>query len=353
MTILESKRVRLAALLESLGGSLHDIFPSADEGYRMRAEFRIWHQGDALDYAMFAQGDSLSPQAVAVFKPGHPKLQQLMTQLRAALIPEPALRHKLFQAEFLTTLHGDALVTLIYHRKLHDDWKHAAQVLASQLGISVVGRSRGQKHTIGQDFVEERLQIGDEVFCYRQYEQSFTQPNAQMNQRMIAWARAQLDHSDGDLLELYCGNGNFTLPLARNFRRVLATEVSKAAIAAADHNRTANGIGNLEFARLSSAEVAAALAGERPFRRLAHLHQPLSDFNFTAVLVDPPRAGLDAATLALVARFPRVLYISCNPDTLASNLKTLVQTHRIERAALFDQFPGTPHIESGVLLSRR
>ncbi|VEI47353.1 tRNA (uracil-5-)-methyltransferase [Actinobacillus equuli] len=68
--------------------------------------------------------------------------------------------------------------------------------------------------------------------------------------------------------------------------------------------------------------------------------------------VDPPRAGLDQDTLNMVQAYERILYISCNPHTLADNLQQLTQTHRIERAALFDQFPYTHHVESGVWLIR-
>jgi tRNA (uracil-5-)-methyltransferase len=155
----------------------------------------------------------------------------------------------------------------------------------------------------------------------------------------------------GDLLELYCGNGNFTLPLSRHFEKVLATEVSKASVNALQHNVDANHCKNIALARLSSEELTQALNHVRPFRRLSHLN--LADYHFSTVLVDPPRAGLDAETLALIQGFDHILYISCNPDTLVSNLGCLNSSHRVEKLALFDQFPYTHHIESGVFLTRR
>ena len=168
---------------------------------------------------------------------------------------------------------------------------------------------------------------------------------------MLDWATAQAG-SDADLLELYCGNGNFTLPLAAHYRKVLATEVSKSGIRALRENLSANDITNIAVARLSAEELGVALRGERPFRRLQQDGITLAAYAFDTVFVDPPRAGIDAATLALIARYPRILYISCNPETLAANLRTLCATHRIRACALFDQFPFTPHIESGVLLVR-
>jgi tRNA (uracil-5-)-methyltransferase len=91
--------------------------------------------------------------------------------------------------------------------------------------------------------------------------------------------------------------------------------------------------------------------GEREFRRLEGFD--LTKYSYDTVLVDPPRAGLDADSVELVSRFETIIYISCNPETLKQNLKTLVETHTIERFALFDQFPYTHHIETGVLLKRK
>ncbi|MGN7029653.1 tRNA (uridine(54)-C5)-methyltransferase TrmA, partial [Neisseria sp. P0001.S003] len=74
---------------------------------------------------------------------------------------------------------------------------------------------------------------------------------------------------------------------------------------------------------------------------------------FSTFFVDPPRDGVDDETLKLVARFENILYISCNPETLRANLDTLCQTQTIERAALFDPFPKTHNIESGVWLKKK
>jgi tRNA (uracil-5-)-methyltransferase len=219
--------------------------------------------------------------------------------------------------------------------------------------VSLVGRSRGQKRVIGRDYVTEELEIGGRRYRYRQYEQAFTQPNARVNAQMIGWACAAAAPLGGDLLELYCGNGNFTLPLARHFGQVLATELSKTSIRAARWNLEANGIDNVQMIRLAAAEVAQAMRGERSFRRLAELPRPLPDYDLRTVFVDPPRAGLDPGAVAMVAGFDTVLYISCNPHSLAANLGALSATHRLARFALFDQFPYTEHMECGVVLRRR
>ncbi|MFX7636703.1 tRNA (uridine(54)-C5)-methyltransferase TrmA, partial [Acinetobacter baumannii] len=86
---------------------------------------------------------------------------------------------------------------------------------------------------------------------YRQPEGAFTQPNGEVNQKMLGWAYEALGQRDDDLLELYCGNGNFTLPLATRVRKVLATEISKSSVNAALANLADNAVDNVSLVRLS------------------------------------------------------------------------------------------------------
>lgn len=327
------------------------LFASAPLHYRLRAEFRIWHDGDRLDYVMFDPEAPAVPIRIDTFPAAAGRINALLAPLRERLRDTPVLRRKLFQVEFLTTLSGDTLVSLIYHRPLDDAWREAAAALGLALDIQVLGRSRGQKIALQRDYVEENLEIAGRRFHYRQIEGSFTQPNGGINRHMLRWALEQTQGLGGDLLELYCGNGNFTAVLAQRFGRVLATEIAKSSVRAALHNLAANGIDNVALVRMSSDEISTALSGGRAFRRLRDID--LDGYRFSTLLVDPPRGGLDATTLALAARFDNVLYISCNPATLRDNLTALAPTHRIAAAAAFDQFPYTHHLECGVLLQRR
>ena len=338
---------------EALGAPEPEIVGSPHEGFRLRVEFRLWHEGERMFYAMFRPGAPKQPIPIERFPIAAPAIQRLMPKLLAALHTEQSLRQKLFQVEFLSTLAGDMLVTLIYHRALDEAWTHAATALATDLEIKLVGRSRKQKLIIGGDWVQETLQVNDRSYQFKQPEQAFSQPNGKVNEKMLAWAMAASRELHGDLLELYCGIGIFTLPLSGCYDRILATEVSKVATRAANENLAENGIGNVALARLSAEEMTQALTGVRPFRRLASLPVPLEDYRLDTLLVDPPRAGLDSATLELACGFTNVIYISCNPTTLLENLGRLTRTHSIDRLAFFDQFPYTPHLESGVLLRRR
>lgn len=183
---------------------------------------------------------------------------------------------------------------------------------------------------------------------------AFSQPNAKVCEKMLTWASDMTENSHGeDLLELYCGGGTFTAALATNFRQVLATEVSKASVALANRCFEANNISNIKVARLSSEEFTEAYKGKKNFERLAISKIVMKDYAITTVLVDPPRAGLDADTCKLISQFDKIVYISCNPETLARDVAILADTHEVKRVAAFDQFPYTHHLESGVYLVKK
>lgn len=347
---LHAKRQRLVELLQPFAAPAPEVFASPREHFRLRAEFRLWYENGQPQYAMFEPGNNRQPILIEQLPIASRRINELMPQLQAAWT-DPALGFKLFQVEFLSTLSGDALITLCYHRPLDAAWHAAAETLAAALGVSIVGRSRGKRTVIGRDFVNEELIVAGRTFRYRQPEGAFTQPNGVVCQKMLGWAYDVLGERDDDLLELYCGNGNFTLPLSTRVRKVLATEVSKTSVNAALSNLADNAIDNVTLVRLSAEELTQALNGVRPFRRLAGID--LASYDFGTVFVDPPRAGMDPDTCELTRRFERILYISCNPETLAANIAQLHDTHRITRCALFDQFPWTHHMESGVLLERR
>lgn len=352
---LQEKIERITTQFQAFKPPQLEVFESPEQHFRMRAEFRIWHTDDDVFYAMFERDESgKNKQVVRVdtFPIASAQINQLMPVLLDALKQDSRLHHRLFEIDFLGTLNGEMLVSLIYHRRLDETWQQLAQALAAQLNIKIIGRSRGQKLVLSDDFVIETFQVQGQTYRYKQIENGFTQPNAIICEKMLNWAARVAEDCQGDLLELYCGNGNFTLPLAKHFKRVLATELAKSSVYAAEWNIATNQINNIEIARLAAEEFTAAYRGEREFRRLQEANIDLSSYDFGTVFVDPPRAGIDDQTLALLQSFKHIIYISCNPDTLADNLNTLTQTHQIKRFALFDQFPYSHHVESAVLLEK-
>ena len=351
---LDAKVERISAQFAEFNPPSLEVFASPEQNFRMRAEFRIWHTDDDMFYAMFERNEDQQKKVVRIdqFPIASQSINDLMPKLLDALKANNVLSKRLFEVDFLATLNGEILVTLIYHCKLESEWELAAKALSEALNIKIFGRSRGQKVILTDDYVVEELQVFDRKYQYKQIESSFTQPNAIVCQKMLEWACQAADHSDKDLVELYCGNGNFTLPLSTRFRRVLATELAKSSVYAAEWNIEKNKINNIQVARLSAEEFTQAFNGEREFRRLQEANIDISSYDFETIFVDPPRAGIDDETLKLLQRFERIIYISCNPDTLHENLKQLSQTHRISKFALFDQFPYTHHVESGVLLEK-
>lgn len=352
---LEAKKSIIAERFAAVGINQFDVFKSASSHYRMRAEFRLWHDGDDLYYIMF-NPETREKVRKERFLPGSRLINTLMTAVREYVIDKPILRNKLFQVDFLTTTTQQAIVSLLYHRPLDDEWLAAAEALHRDLQefadvVHVIGRARKQKHVFGEEFVVESVNVNGREYQSIQTENSFTQPNAGINEKMIAWVSQHVGEHPTDLLELYCGNGNFTLPLAAQFNQVLATEISKSSVAAAREGAKRNGIDNVTVVRMSAEEFSQAMQGKLKSKRAEEAQ--LDQFKCSTVLVDPPRAGLDKLAIELVSQYPRIIYISCNPETLIDNIQSLGDTYRISAAAIFDQFPYTDHIESGVILERR
>ena len=346
----KTKTDDIVALFDELYGEDITPFYSPDSHYRARAEFKIWHIGDDIHYAMnpMERGAKviLIEECPMVIEP----IEKLMWPLIES-IKELAMDFKLFGLDFLSSSEGEIAISMLYHRKLDEAWQEQANALAAKHNIKVIGRSRKQKVVLGEDFVTETLNINKKSYTFRHIENSFTQPNPRVNEKMVGWSLEQFEGITGDLLELYCGAGNFTIPFATQFHKVLATEISKSSINAAKKNMELNSVENIEFVRMSVEEFVQALDGVREFRRMKDID--LKSYELTTIFVDPPRAGMDEESCGFASRFEHILYISCNPETLKRDLEYLTRTHEIETMATFDQFPYTTHTEMGVKLKKR
>ncbi|MNQ60538.1 23S rRNA (uracil(1939)-C(5))-methyltransferase RlmD [compost metagenome] len=166
----------------------------------------------------------------------------------------------------------------------------------------------------------------------------FVQVNAAVNEAMVAQALDWMKPQPGErVLDLFCGLGNFALPLARQVREVAAVEGVDAMVERARGNAAANGLGNVHFfqADLSNPLAGAAWGGQ----------------GFDAVLLDPPRDGAFEAVRQIAATgAQRVVYVSCNPATLARDSAELVkQGYQLKKAGILDMFPQTAHVEAMAL----
>lgn len=358
--LLSAKAAETAALFSQLPMPTATVFRSPASHYRCRAEFRIWHDGEELYHIMF-DPQTKTRHRIDYFPVAIRPIADLMPQLIEALKANSTLRKSLYQIDYLSGLSGELLVSLIYKKQLPEHWAAEAASLKATLSAALpagqrldfIGRARKQKVLVDRDYVLEQLQVEDRLLTYKQVENSFSQPNAMVNQQMLSWASeisrqiAAAKPAPTDLLELYCGNGNFSLALAPFYRQVVATELSKVSIKAAEFNIAANQIHNVQVLAMSAEDVSQALANGQQLK-----HLDLSAMQLDTILVDPPRAGLDDATVRLVSQFSDILYISCNPQTLANNLAALSASHQVVTFAMFDQFPYTHHMECGVWLRK-
>jgi 23S rRNA (uracil1939-C5)-methyltransferase len=255
----------------------------------------------------------------------------------AALVETLAIREKLPQVEVAA---GDAAIALVF-RVLEppgaDDVEKIAafgRKLAVQIFLQTGGLDTVRPLHAGYPPLNYAVDAGRVLIEFGPVD--FIQVNRDVNASMVAAAlELALPTRDDVVLDLFCGLGNFTLPLAHRALRVAGVEGDSALVAKAQANALGNGIGNAAFLRENLFEPAqfGAWADER----------------YDLVLLDPPRAGA-AALLARMAHWRprRVVYISCHPGSLARDAESLVYTHgfKLASAGVMDMFPHTTHVES-------
>src|SRR5690606_19775768 len=160
--------------------------------------------------------------------------------------------------------------------------------------------------------------------------------NAGLNGKMIARALELLDaQPDERVLDLFCGLGNFTLPLARTAREAVGVEGDAGLVARARENAAHNGLANVQF---HAADLAQDLRG-----------QPWMRTGFDRLLLDPARSGADAVLKQLPLQgLKRIVYVSCHPGSLARDAGYLVNERgwKLRAAGVMDMFPHTAHVES-------
>ena len=170
----------------------------------------------------------------------------------------------------------------------------------------------------------------------------FVQVNSDINQRMVRFAIEQLQAGPEDrVLDLYCGIGNFSLPLARRAGSVLGIEGEKTLVSRAADNANRNGLDNVEFRVADLSKVDGTEAWVKA--------------GWDRVLLDPARSGAAEVVAQMKHINPeRIVYVSCHPGTLARDAGTLVheQGYRLETAGIIDMFPHTAHVESIAVFTR-
>ena len=328
--------------------TIKNIFPSNYHSFRHRCEFGVSNSEHGINYSMIKDNKRIEIDKYPICSES---IQELMKELLEMVNQEEVLYRKLFQIEFQSSRSKEIMVSLIYHKKLGPDWIEKVNLIKDNLKCSIIGRSKKQKLVIGKDYVTEIYKSINQSFKLNLYEQCFSQTNPDICDQIINWVE-EIGKKNSDILELHCGLGTFTIPLSRLFKNVIATENSRPSLRALEHNIRINKCNNIKYARLSGKETLDAFEEKREFRRLKNQYIFFKDFNIASIFVDPPRDGIDTQTVSKLSKFNEIIYISCGFESLKRDLEVLKKTHKIKKAAMFDQFPYTNHIESGVILEK-
>ncbi|UTW44797.1 23S rRNA (uracil(1939)-C(5))-methyltransferase RlmD [bacterium SCSIO 12696] len=343
---LHHKQLLLQRNLKRIGGvePVHWLptIHSRPWGYRRRARLAVrWLKKAGVAELGFRQSGSEQLVAIKQCPILAPPFQELLEPI-AALIGELQARERIPQIELLAMDSANAINVHLLGEMTATDREtlrafggsHNLQIYRQPAGVETV-ESLSDGSALSYQLPASDLELHTQPG-------SFVQVNGDVNRQLIECALELLQlRPDDHVLDLFCGLGNFTLPLARQAMAVHGVEGSTAAIDLARRNADHNGIDNVDFdvADLSRCQRNSSWAAK----------------NYDVVLLDPPRSGAQAV-LPLVADSgaSRVLYVSCHPGSLARDLGILVSEHgyQLESAGVVDMFPHTAHLESVALLTR-
>ncbi|MGE8497608.1 MAG: 23S rRNA (uracil(1939)-C(5))-methyltransferase RlmD [Pseudomonas sp.] len=307
--------------------------------YRRRARIAVrWNakagQLDVGFRAAASQDIIAIDECPVLVQPLRPILRALPAVLRALDKPQAIGHVELFNGTGSAVLvrHTAPLGAADLERLQHFCGEHQAQLWLQGVGEPQPG---GEPQPLGY-----RMDTWNVDLAYRPGD--FVQVNAPVNEAMVAQALEWLaPRPDERVLDLFCGLGNFALPLARQSADVVAVEGVETMVERAAQNAVSNGLNNAHFFQ---ADLSNPLA-----------EAPWAQGGFDAVLLDPPRDGALQAVRQMASLAPaRVLYVSCNPATLARDSAELqAQGYRLKRAGILDMFPQTAHVEAMALFVRQ
>ncbi len=355
---LELKLHYTRKLFESTGGArlssvCSGMIPSPRPWYyRNKAEFsaKIWNRSVHLGFNVPAQEGRFLLEVEECPICSH-TINATLRHLREMLerTPPPFPLRRLVSIRIRSSFHEERSTILLHLKRgtptegLREYFSMLLSGIPPLKGVQYGNRSKAV--TAGETRLQEK--VGDFSYTYPLH--SFFQSNPAQAEAMVRQALAMIEeHAEprngATAVDLYCGTGLFTLPMATLFERVIGVENSREAIRYAKLNAERNGVRNVTFVRRTAEEAMEGL-----FSSLGALSPSL-------VILDPPRSGCSAAVLEAVGGCPSVrtvLMISCEPATFARDCTLLSSMgFEIRRSVLFDMFPQTQHVESMALLQR-
>lgn len=315
----------------------------ANWGYRRKGRFSV-RRVEKKDKTLvgFREQDPRFVADLSVCYTVIPQIGEKITAL-SALVESLDGKRDIPQIEFIAG--DDAVALTVRHlQPLTDADQQALVAFAQAQGFAIFLQPGGVEsvHPLWPQNVplSFRLPQWDVELAFRPLD--FIQVNATLNEKMIDHALRLLDAQPQDrVLDLFCGLGNFTLPLARGVREVVGVEGDAGLVARARENAERNGLANAQF-------FAADLTQDQ--RQAAWMRQ-----GFDKLLLDPPRSGaIDVLKQLPLKKFERIVYVSCHPGSLARDAGFLVneQGFKLKAAGAMDMFPHTAHVESIALFER-
>ena len=305
--------------------------------YRSRCEFGYSKES-------YVMHDDKSKIYIKSFDIGVKSIQLLMPILLELINNSFEIKNKLFQINFRSNSKNNVLVTLIYHKNISEYLINKIEQIKKKLKVEIIIRAKNQTYPKDNIYLQDLITSKNiKIF---QTDNSFYQPNSFLLSKMIDKVKSLVKHPT-DLIELYCGVGTFTLPLSKLFKNVFASENDRKSIKCLNKAIIDNNISNIHSARLSATEVDELLKGKN-FRRMGEIN--IKSYDFSHILVDPPRCGLTDEVVKFLKGFENIIYISCNPETYIKDIK-LLKDHKIKDIEIFDQFPNTKHLEIVSILS--
>ena len=331
----QSKRAALARLMKR---DVDDIIAASPWGYRRRARLSLNYQPKSQQLQMgFRKANASEIVDVVQCPVLVPTLGALLPAVRECLSELKSVR-QLGHVELVQADNGPLMV-LRHTAALPAADKEKLERFSQSHGLSLylAPQSEILEHIRGEApwYTSDGLRL---VFSPR----DFIQVNDGVNQLMVRTALEWLDIQPQDrVLDLFCGMGNFTLPLAKRAAQVVGVEGVPALVAKGQENAALNGLHNVTFFHENLEEDVT--------------RQAWAKHGFDKVLLDPARAGAAGVMLHIIKLAPRrVVYVSCNPATLARDSDVLLQAgYTIQRLAMLDMFPHTGHLESMVLFEHK
>lgn len=272
----------------------------------------------------------------------HPKVDQHIIETRE-LINQLAAKRSITHIEIAVSDNDDVAFIFGHVGSLNaaDQQKLTTFAQINNFRIYLQPKDKSPIHLLypvmSNDLLSYHLNFENINLAIEFYPTDFTQINYQINQRMVKQAIELLALTAEDsVLDLFCGLGNFSLPMAHYCQQVVGIEGDAQMVARATMNAQKNQIRNASF---YSADLAVPLAK----------HSSWLSQKYNKILLDPPRTGaLELITQLDRFKAEKIVYVSCNPATLARDAKILVQQHgyRLKTVGIMDMFPHTSHVES-------